>query len=115
MAAIRDGTSNTYYVGERNINADNYYDGLAFDDDQGWDTGVDADNVRWTVNDAAYQPSQDRSGATPAYNFGSAHSDGFNMVFCDGSVHSISYSINLAIHSYLGNRNDGTPLDSGKF
>jgi len=115
MASIRDGTSNTYYAGERYVNPEHYYDGLSYDDDQGWDVGLDPDNARWTVNSESYQPMQDRPGATMGGSFGSAHSAGFNMIFCDGSVHSISYSIDLAIHSYLGNRKDGQTIDGAKF
>ena len=47
--------------------------------------------------------------------WGSAHSSTFNMVFCDGSVHTIPYTIDSAgpsrakagVHQWLGNRADG--------
>ena len=47
--------------------------------------------------------------------FGSAHANGFHMVFCDGSVQLIGYSIDLTIHEYLGNRMDGMTIDGKAF
>ena len=48
MASIRHGVACTYLIGERNICPDHYTDGLASDDDQGWDQGYDFDTIRWT-------------------------------------------------------------------
>jgi prepilin-type N-terminal cleavage/methylation domain-containing protein/prepilin-type processing-associated H-X9-DG protein len=106
IAAIEDGTSNTYYVGERYLDPDHYEDGEDGGDDQGWDVGLDSDNVRWTVNNNDFRPAQDQSGSTRGGIFGSAHSNGLNMAFCDGSVKTISYSIDLTAYSCLGNRKD---------
>jgi len=36
--------------------------------------------------------------------FGSPHPATFNMAFCDGSVHPISYAIDASLHQALGNR-----------
>ena len=33
------------------------------------------------------------------------------MAFCDGSVQSISYSIDLTVYSHLGDRKDGQSID----
>jgi hypothetical protein len=35
------------------------------------------------------------------------------MVFCDGSVHPILYSINIMTHIYLGQRADHAVVDAG--
>jgi hypothetical protein len=61
-------------------------------------------------------PRQD----TPGYSgdgseYGSAHSVGFQMAFCGGSVQMIGYLVDPAIHANLGNRCDGALIDRKKF
>jgi hypothetical protein len=34
------------------------------------------------------------------------------MVFCDGSVHSIPYTIDLRVHAAFSNRQDGKNLSA---
>ena len=66
---------------------------------------------RWCNNVNGYWPRQDTPGLEQDHPFGSAHTSGFNMAFCDGSVPTMSYSINGEIHRRLGNRHDGRPID----
>ena len=47
--------------------------------------------------------------------FGSSHSGGFNMAFCDGSVHAIVYEINATVHAMLSDRQDGNTLDTSLY
>ena len=42
-----------------------------------------------------------------AMRFGGPHAGGFNMAFCDGSVHSIIYEIDPRVHAMLSDRQDG--------
>ena len=60
-------------------------------------------------------PQQDQPGLSVYTCFGSAHTNGFHMAFCDGSVHMINYTINPLVHSYLGNRKDGMVIDGKAF
>lgn len=110
MGHVHDGASNTYLLGERYLDPDRYSDGTGCDNDQGWDLGYDYDTNRWTsLND---YPAQDRPGWGGCQTrFGSAHAAGFHMVFCDGSVHKMSYSIDHEIHRRLGNRKDRMAID----
>ena len=48
----------------------------------------------------------DSSVANPAA-FGSAHRAGCNMAYADGTVRTLSYSIDETLHSRLSCRNDG--------
>ncbi len=47
--------------------------------------------------------------------FGSAHAGGFNMAFCDGSVHSITYEIDPTVHAMLSDRQDGNTPDASPY
>lgn len=122
MAEITDGTSNTYLVGEKYLNPDNYSNGESPGDSASVYGGHDWGIVRWTYggngNPAlaanSFYPRQDRSGDEENRIFGSAHASSFNMSFCDGSVQSVSYSIDPYVHELLGNRHDGQPIDGGR-
>ncbi len=103
VSAIRDGSSNTYLIGEKYLNPDSYENGYDLGDNENMYIGFNEDNARW----AHFQPRQDRPGLASSKPFGSAHVAGFNMVMCDGSVHLINFSIELNTHRHLGNRRDG--------
>ena len=115
LSEIEDGTSNTYFLGEKYINPDWYDAGYSNGDDQGWDLGFDYDTARWTNNHENMRPRQDQPGLGYWGTFGSAHAIGLHMAMCDGSVQFINYTIDLAVHSYLGNRKDGMAIDGKKF
>ncbi len=112
---VTDGTSNTYLAGERRCDSDHYYDGVSPSDDQLFDTGDDWDTIRWTNNDPNFQPGPDTPGIGGSYAFGAAHLNGFQMVFCDGSVHMMNYTIDPVAHSLLGDRADGQTINGNKF
>jgi prepilin-type processing-associated H-X9-DG protein len=124
LPRIEDGTSNTYMVGEKWVSPDQYdgtagangTPGFSWGENQCAYTGWEWDQHRVAAKDTlsatdaeTRQPSQDQAGVfnDPEVRFGSAHAGGLNMVFCDGSVHSISYDIDYKTNGYLANRLDG--------
>jgi len=105
-----DGASCTYLAGEKYVSPDAYLTAKDSGADQCWNEGLDDDVNRVTSSGlgAGWGPTfKNVSGISilharsagcnrsPAYTyiFGSAHSNSFNMVFCDGSVQAIPYSI----------------------
>jgi prepilin-type N-terminal cleavage/methylation domain-containing protein/prepilin-type processing-associated H-X9-DG protein len=114
IADIRDGASNTYLLGEKNLNPDEYYTGSLDTDNNPIYAGTDWDWTRWgfTGLQNASGPMQDQSGNSNFYAFGSAHGGSFNVSLCDGSVRSIDYSINKIVHCNLCQRNDKQVIDA---
>ena len=106
---VTDGTTNTYLVGEKYMNSDTYYSGSNWGDDCSVYVGHDWDIVRWAYID--YTPREDTPGLPMPAGFGSVHPGGMHVVLCDGAVRSISYSIDPFVHTQLGNRRDGIPID----
>ena len=131
MADITDGASNTYLVGEKWVQSDLYYlYSVYWGDNLTLMTGGATDNVCFAaafnrMSSAKQEPSdrlwspRPNSAPYPPFDsppiaenppFGSAHSAGANIAFCDGSVQVISFSIDPWVHCYLGCRNDGNLL-----
>ena len=110
---VTDGTTNTYFVGEKYLNPDDYTTGLDPGDNENVYSGDGWDMHRWTS--LAHDPRQDQIGLVWQESFGSAHTSGFHMAFCDGSVHVINFDIDPEIHRRLGNREDGLPIDASAF
>jgi len=106
IAHVQDGTSNTYFAGEKYLNIKNYETGTDQADNENMWAGFDNDTYRT----ASKQPLKDREGLSDPNRYGSSHAGGLNMVYCDGSVHTITYNIELVIHKRLANRGDGEPV-----
>lgn len=103
---IRDGTSNTFLVGEKYLNP-YVYTGAKTSTEGGDDdavlSGRNHDNVRVAGNG----PVADRAGWQNDHFFGSAHTGSLHMAFCDGHIANISYSVDATSFQYLCNRADG--------
>lgn len=113
MSHVTDGASSTILAGEKYLNPDAYYNGQDGADNDGWDLGYDWDVNRFGC--VSNSPMQDTAGYQDYLAFGSAHPSGFGVVFCDGSVHVLSFSIDPTLFSYLTNRADGHALDPTKY
>ncbi len=108
IADVKDGTSNTYMVGEKYHNPDHYATGRDPSDDWAMYSGHQDDNHRVTHHSAP--PKSDRQGLTDRISFGSAHTSGFQMTMCDGSVKNLSFSIDREVHRRLGHMKDQLPV-----
>jgi prepilin-type N-terminal cleavage/methylation domain-containing protein/prepilin-type processing-associated H-X9-DG protein len=111
---IRDGTSTTLLVAEKRLNLFYAGQGNRSDDNEGYTGGNDWDTMR-TAN---LPPARDTNQPTTENgfaDFGSSHRSGLNVLFADGSVHHISFSIDATVFSRLGTRADGQPVDGNAF
>ncbi|MDO4575702.1 MAG: DUF1559 domain-containing protein [Planctomycetia bacterium] len=111
IGEIRDGTTNTYLIGEKYLRPEAYEGGtIDAADDFGMYIGMDNDTCR-NVNAI---PIQDRQGyGNSGEFFGSCHAGSFGMALCDGSTQRISYNIDKKVHYCLGVRNDGGKYSDG--
>jgi prepilin-type N-terminal cleavage/methylation domain-containing protein/prepilin-type processing-associated H-X9-DG protein len=100
IADITHGTSNTYLLGEKYLDAARYLDQKDESDDESMYIGMDNCVVRST----GLPPMQDRRGIQDGYRFGSAHVAGCNMLYCDGRVEFVDYNIDRMVHLRAGNR-----------
>jgi prepilin-type N-terminal cleavage/methylation domain-containing protein/prepilin-type processing-associated H-X9-DG protein len=118
---ILDGTTHTLCVGEKYLHVTKWEVGEDNADNENMYTGYNNDVNRSTNTTAApapgnniyYPPRKDTKD--DAQVFGSIHENGFNAVFCDGSVRTISYSIAAPVFQNIGNRKDGNVVPAGSF
>jgi prepilin-type N-terminal cleavage/methylation domain-containing protein len=109
LAAIRDGTSNTILFGEKYISVDAYATGTDWGDNEPLYGGFNNDNHRSTH--PFWPLLRDRVGELSIGSFGSAHGAGAHFALADGSVHTLSYTIDARTYRQLGNRRDGQHVE----
>jgi prepilin-type N-terminal cleavage/methylation domain-containing protein/prepilin-type processing-associated H-X9-DG protein len=120
FARIVDGTSNTFLLGEKYVRSDSY-EGGGSSDDRGWSEGWDTDLIRSTC----FPPFQDSDGyqfqsldlddifghGKDVVYFGSSHPGGFNAIFADGSIQTLSYDIDVVLFNALATRSGHEVID----
>jgi prepilin-type N-terminal cleavage/methylation domain-containing protein len=127
IGQITDGTTYTYLYGEKNLDPTCYDSSECYNDDQSMYNAMDKDNVRFTfvgyINGVlslqnSHLPAPDTRappGTDPGrineWSFGGPHPGGWQVVFCDGSVHFLSYEMDPIMHRWLGNRRDDNVID----
>lgn len=98
---ISDGSSHTILVGEKAMDPKNYQTGTWYWDEPFFVGGSDGTMRKGTAN------VRDGHGNKFKENWGSPHPGGSQFLFCDGSVHQISYDTPPLIISALMTPNGG--------
>ena len=98
---IQDGTSNTLFAGDKYMKRGGGT--IDIGNDQSAYIGVDVDILRLT----SLPPLPDSRNLDEPLRFGSSHGSVCVFVYCDGSIHNLSFSIDSDVFRALGNRKDG--------
>jgi prepilin-type N-terminal cleavage/methylation domain-containing protein/prepilin-type processing-associated H-X9-DG protein len=129
IASITDGTSNTLMVGERpsypNLdNADGWQCGawvysevdsaMGLPNTKLWCAGTDPHGNSCPGGRQWFGPGDQNNGCD-AHHFWSKHPGGGNWLFCDGSVHFLSYNIGTAIQAALATKAGGEVIPGGVY
>ncbi|MGA2067773.1 MAG: DUF1559 domain-containing protein [Thermoguttaceae bacterium] len=107
VAQIKGGTSNTILMGDKYDLSTAYYSGAIAAENENMYVGMDNDIFRTTYT----PPLGDRSQTDSVNLFGSAHAEGCNFAFCDGSVRLLSYTIDPTTYGQLGRRVKTLPIN----
>jgi len=112
LADMTDGTSKTYLVGEKYLDPAKMANGTSDDDDQSLYSGFDRDMARVGCvppyrDQAGFDPKDVHGGYPVPLAYGSGHPTTCGIAMADGSVRSVDYTIDPAIHRGLSSRNDG--------
>ncbi len=111
IAEITDGTSQTLMIGEKRLNR-RFLGQPQEDDNEGYTVGWNSDTIRRTERPPAPDFNGEGDGDS---RFGSSHTDGLNVLFADGSVRSVRYTVDPKVFKSLGTRADGEIVSGNAF
>lgn len=113
LSDITDGTSNVIMMGEVLPSCGDHHRGGWFNPNSLWTATTAPINFntcgKQGIADNAQNCNDFRNWMT-SQGFKSDHAMGAQFVFCDGSTHMISETIDYLLYQQLGSRNDGEPL-----
>jgi prepilin-type N-terminal cleavage/methylation domain-containing protein len=105
---IVDGSSKTYLIGEKAVNADQYSGAGVMEDLNLVGNSQSRNAVVSYVRFAGRTAYKDvPQSCVSCHDFGSAHPGAWNMSMADGSVRSFSYSTDLKLHRAFASINGG--------
>ncbi|HYM98545.1 MAG TPA: DUF1559 domain-containing protein, partial [Aestuariivirgaceae bacterium] len=118
-AVITDGTSNTLMVAERCQAIQWHYAPATVERDWhrgGWVTGFVGGSVTFANLRGINVPLKDLNATTTStqvlisQSFGSNHPGGINALLSDGSVRTITYTVDRGVFLNVARRDDGNPV-----
>jgi len=112
FANVTDGTSNTLFAGEKYLSR--LHSAPDCNDDQGYVDGWDNDTICFSrggyATNPIYPPRPNGQVGGCGLIFGSPHVS-LLCVFVDGSVHSVSFTVDQTVWVRLCAMDDGQPVD----
>ena len=112
---VTDGASNTYLFGEKYLVPDAYTTGEAPGDNINAYIGANEEIICWATTDPTMRPLQDTPGSWTRFVWAPPIRAVSTWPCVTARVRHISYTIDLTVHTRLGNRKDGEPIDGGAF
>jgi len=107
---VTDGAANTLMIAEKSYNMATASTAVANDDRFGYSAGFSSanyDTMRTTLSPPQRDSITATAGGYQAGRFGAAHPDVFNAVMADGSVRTISYSVDATLFAKIGTAKGG--------
>jgi len=115
---ITTGTSNCLMVGEKYVDFLIAASQPDCNDDQGWTDGWDNDMICFAEGPSSgppFPPQRDGRAGTCGFYFGGPHTSGIQVVLCDGSTRSVSYTVNATAWLTFCQANSPAVLDWSTF